>query len=269
MPSRHPTRRDLEKIYDRLFKRFGSQHWWPGETPFEVMVGAVLTQNTNWGNVEKAITNLKKDGLLTPYGLHRVSTVKLASLIRPSGYFNIKAKRLKNFISFFIRHYQGNVEKMRRQSLSKLREELLKVNGIGPETADSILLYALEKPIFVVDAYTRRILYRHAMISGAVDYHAIQKIFMDHLRANRKVFNEYHALIVKVGKELCRTKPRCEECPLKEVHYSLENRCRRCFRFLDTRKEGLQQMSAQHGCRYCRTILSTPGVSSKPPGLVG
>ena len=207
----------LEQIYDKLFSFFGPQHWWPGETPFEVIVGAILTQNTSWANVRKAIGNLKNDNLLSPVALKKVSINKLARLIRPSGYYNQKAKKLKNFTSFLFSKYQGNLKKMFRQELIKLREELLSVNGIGPETADSILLYALDMPIFVVDAYTKRILSRHKLIPEDFDYHRVQEIFMKNLKPEAKFFNEYHALLVKLGKDICKTKPNCVICPLKEL----------------------------------------------------
>jgi endonuclease-3 related protein len=222
----------LERIYQTLFNRFGPQSWWPGETPFEVIVGAILTQNTNWGNVEKAIRNLKRDNALTPEGLNTISARHLATLIRPSGYFNIKAKRLKNFMSFLFEGYGGSVEKMMKEPLETLRPKILSVNGIGPETADSILLYALGKPVFVVDAYTRRLLYRHGLIERTADYHAMQRLLTDHMPRDLALFNEYHALIVRVGKEFCKPKPACETCPLNAVHYSLKHRCQTCHRFL-------------------------------------
>ncbi|PIR16317.1 MAG: endonuclease [Deltaproteobacteria bacterium CG11_big_fil_rev_8_21_14_0_20_49_13] len=202
-------------IYDRLFKAFGPQHWWPGETPFEVMVGAILTQNTNWGNVERAIANLKKADLLDPYKLLKLPPARLAGLIRPAGYFNVKAKRLRNFLKFFTERYDGSAEKMKAAPLHELREELLSVNGVGRETADSILLYALDKTIFVCDAYTYRILNRHSLAGEDADYNELQSIFMDGLPEDVGLFNEYHALIVRVGKEFCKPKPNCHECPLE------------------------------------------------------
>ena len=155
------TRNRLTEIYNLLFERFGPQHWWPGETQFEIIVGAILTQNTNWTNVEKAISNLKGKDLLTPGKLYEVDTAKLAELIRPAGYFNIKAKRLKNFLVWFFKRYDGQLEELENVPVAKLREELLSIKGVGPETADSILLYALNKPTFVVDAYTARVAVRH------------------------------------------------------------------------------------------------------------
>lgn len=205
----------LPKIYDKLFTFFGPQHWWPGDTAFEIIVGAILTQNTSWNNVKKAIDNLKAENLLTPAALKKVSTKKLAKLIRSSGYFNQKTKKLKNFIFFLFSRYQGNLSKMLKRDSLKLREELLNVNGIGPETADSILLYAASKPVFVVDAYTKRIFSRHNLIKQSFNYAQIQEIFMNNLKPNVKLFNEYHALIVKLGKDICKTKPNCSICPLK------------------------------------------------------
>jgi endonuclease-3 related protein len=206
----------LLTIYKRLYSQFGRQHWWPGETPFEVMLGAILTQNTNWQNVEKAIDNLKKQRLLSAAKMQRLSSWRLASLLRPTGYYNIKARRLKNFLNFFLQTYQGSVSKMAKASVSLLRQQLLSVNGIGPETADSILLYALDKPIFVVDAYTKRILSRHGFIGGHADYHQVQELFMRNLKKDLKLFNEYHALLVRLGKDYClKNKPRCARCPLK------------------------------------------------------
>ncbi|HDH01549.1 MAG TPA: endonuclease III domain-containing protein, partial [Nitrospirae bacterium] len=164
----------LMDIYSRLFSTFGRQHWWPGNGPFEVMVGAILTQNTNWGNVERAIKNLKQAKALTPAAIHEMSHERLAGLIRPAGYFNIKAKRLKAFIEFFINHYSGRVSKMRKVDTKTLRRELLSVNGIGPETADSMLLYALDRPVFVIDAYTKRVLSRHGIMDGSESYERFQ-----------------------------------------------------------------------------------------------
>lgn len=206
----------LLKIYDRLHKTYGPQHWWPGDTPFEIIVGAILTQNTNWGNVEKAIINLKAEGILSPEGLRDVNHNHLAMLIRPSGYFNIKAGRLKHFIEYLFKRHGGSLKKMFSLDLKQLRHELLEVKGIGPETADSILLYAGGYPVFVVDAYTVRIFQRLGILTEEVTYHETQELFMDSLPHDTKMFNEYHALIVRLGKELCRPRPKCEKCPLKE-----------------------------------------------------
>jgi endonuclease-3 related protein len=210
-----PIKKILIDIYDTLFESFGPQHWWPGETPFEVAVGAILTQNTNWGNVEKAIANLKDSKSLDAYILHKMPHRKLASLIKSAGYFNIKAKRLKHFLTFLTDHYNGCIENMRDRDAQELRHQLLDINGIGPETADSILLYALEKPFFVIDAYTKRVLARHHIVSEEATYHELQELFHRNLITDVSLFNEYHALFVMVGKHYCKPKPRCQECPLE------------------------------------------------------
>jgi endonuclease-3 related protein len=205
----------LMKIYRTLFKAYGPRHWWPGETPFEVMVGAILTQNTSWGNVEKAIQKLKGKRVLNPEGIYYLKKSQLASLIKSSGYYRIKADRLKSFVDFLFDEYEGDIQKMRREGLGELRDKLLGVKGIGPETADSILLYGLRKPIFVVDAYTKRILSRHGLISEKASYEEVQNLFMDHLPHDEKLFNEYHALFVHLGKTVCKKMPKCDICPIK------------------------------------------------------
>ncbi|MBI4706844.1 MAG: endonuclease III domain-containing protein [Candidatus Omnitrophica bacterium] len=219
----------LISIYDKLSKAFGPQHWWPGDSSFEVMVGAILTQNTNWVNVEKAIVNLKEEKLLDAKKLYKLPEKKLAKLIRPAGYYNVKAKRLKNFLRFFLESYRGNIRAMKKADLDILRRQLLNVNGIGPETADSILLYALEKNIFVVDAYTKRVFSRHRIIKEDAGYHEVQEIFMRLVNCAGKsacksisgwvrLFNEYHALIVRLAKEFClKNKPKCGLCPLRGI----------------------------------------------------
>jgi endonuclease III related protein len=211
------VRPSLQEYYDRGLRELGPQHWWPGETPFEVCVGAILTQNTAWTNVERAIANLKAKGLLDPFKLHALPAAELAQLIRPAGYFNIKTKRLKSFLKFLNDEYGGDLERMKGERTESLREKLLAVRGIGPETADSILLYALEKPVFVVDAYTKRIFTRHEVLSEEADYHEIQDHLVRHLSGDTKTFNEFHALIVNVGKNWCKTRePDCPHCPWKE-----------------------------------------------------
>ncbi len=239
----------LQEIYQKLLDQFGPQSWWPAETPFEVIVGAILTQNTNWGNVEKALANLKKHRILDPRGLLDVPVSRLAKLIRPAGYFNIKARRLKNFIQVLFEDYNGSLAAMRREPLKALRERLLRINGIGPETADSILLYAFGKPVFVVDAYTRRMLYRHGLVPQRIDYHGIQDLFNANLITDGPVFNEYHALLVRLGKEFCRTHPRCELCPLKRTSYDLQRRCRVCYRFISRAERG--SLPPGELCRNC------------------
>ncbi|HLB02077.1 MAG TPA: endonuclease III domain-containing protein [Nitrospiria bacterium] len=207
----------LSKIFDSLYATFGPQHWWPSESVFEVVVGAILTQNTAWTNVEKAIENLRSAGCLTPESLRGVSTEKLALLLRPSGYFNLKAERLKSFINFLYQQYSGDLRRMLGEEPHLLRQKLLRVKGIGPETADSILLYAGGFPWFVVDAYTRRILSRHGLVADEVSYQGLQDFFMNTLPRDTKLYNEYHALMVRLGKDVCRREPLCEQCPLLEV----------------------------------------------------
>lgn len=216
------TPEQLNKIYDLLYERFGPQNWWPSETQFEIIVGAVLTQNTNWANVEKAVTNLKTANALTPEVLHRMSTEEIAPLIKPAGYFNIKAKRLKNLLDWLFDNYQGRLENLEQINTSILREELLSVKGIGPETADSILLYAFERPVFVVDAYTARIMARHGLIEPPFDYEQLQQLFAYNLAEDAQMFNEFHALLVRVGKEFCKPKARCSDCPLNILPHNTD-----------------------------------------------
>jgi len=209
---------DLMRVYELLFEAFGPQHWWPGDTPFEVMVGAVLTQNTNWKNVHRAIENLKEAGLLEPKAMARLSLEELGELIRPAGYYRLKARRLQNLLRLVMERYEGSLEAMFAEQTSALREQLLGVQGIGPETADSILLYAAGKPVFVVDAYTHRVLARHGWIDFEADYYQLQELFHGSLPEDVQLFNEYHALLVRLGKDYCRKRnPRCEECPLAQL----------------------------------------------------
>jgi endonuclease-3 related protein len=203
-------------MYHSMFDYFGPQKWWPGESVLEIMVGAVLTQNTNWKNVEKAITNLKQRDLLSIRRIQSLSIEALAEAIRPSGYYNVKAKRLKNLIAFLSERYHGDLSRFREQRTAELREGLLSVKGVGLETADSILLYAAQRPVFVIDAYTFRILRRHGLIADQATYHELQALFEEHLPADAPLFNEFHALIVMTGKEFCRPKPPCRKCPLRE-----------------------------------------------------
>jgi len=209
-------RKTLFGMYKKLYAGFGPQQWWPAETPFEVIVGAILTQNTSWVNVEKAISNLKKNNALSPSRLRTMPHARLATLIRSAGYYNIKARRLKNFLQFFSVHFQQDVTVMAKVPQERLRRQLLAVNGIGPETADSILLYALGKPAFVVDAYTKRILGRHRLLREDATYEQAQNFFMKRLKIKVQLYNEYHALLVRTGKEYClKKKPRCSMCPLR------------------------------------------------------
>jgi len=208
----------LPEIYQRLFHAFGPQHWWPGDSPFEVAVGAILTQNTNWGNVEKAIENLKKQKALAVKPIHDMPVQKLAELIKPARYFNVKAKRLKNFIHFLMNKYHGSMNRIGDGNTQVIRKNLLDVNGIGPETADSILLYALGKPVFVIDAYTKRVLSRHGIMGDEKSYDEFQELFHSALKRDVKLYNQYHALFVKVGKVYCRRqRPLCDRCPLQSL----------------------------------------------------
>ncbi len=204
----------LNEMFVILFRTFGPQHWWPAETPFEVAIGAILTQNTNWQNVEKAISNLKEKGLLNPKGLYSVDEPTLAGLIRPAGYFNIKTRRIKSFVNFIMTEFNGRIEEMSGVDCKILRRKLLDVEGIGPETADSILLYALNKPVFVIDAYTKRVLLRHGIINKSAKYEELQHLFHKAIEPDAGIYNEYHALLVRLGKTYCKKNPLCKECPL-------------------------------------------------------
>ena len=205
----------LPLYFRTLSQALGPMHWWPARTPFEVIAGAILTQNTAWSNVERAIANLRRARLLTPAAIERVSTPRLARRIRPSGYFRQKAKKLKAFVRFLRREHGGSLGRMFRTPTIELREQLLRVHGIGPETADSILLYAGSHPIFVVDAYTHRIFGRHGLIRKADDYERVRQLVEASLPREARVYNEFHALLVHAGKNWCRARePRCTECPL-------------------------------------------------------
>jgi endonuclease III related protein len=247
--SKHSKQAEIRKFYRTLYLAWGPQHWWPAETPFEVIVGAYLTQNTSWTNVERAMENLRRANVLSVDGIRKLKLARLERLIRPSGYFRQKAKRLKTFIAFLDRQYGGSLERMFVQPTAKLREELLELNGVGPETADSILLYAGNHPVFVVDAYTRRILDRHEILPEKTDYEEIRRLFEEslnrladeqeqvaaplesgfpgvvhppssmstaHRTALVQIYNEMHGLIVGVGKFQCgKSKAKCDGCPLQ------------------------------------------------------
>jgi len=205
----------LKDLYEKLWQAFGPQGWWPGDTAFEMAVGAILTQNTNWANVARVLADLKEAGLLDPRPLREMPLAELARRLRPAGYFNIKAQRLRNFLDFLADQAQDSMEALAREDLEGLRPALLKVRGIGPETADSILLYALDKPTFVVDAYTHRILSRHNLAPEHCSYEELRRLFMDRLPPEVSLYQEYHALLVRLGKEFCRPRPRCQVCPLE------------------------------------------------------
>jgi endonuclease-3 related protein len=202
-------------VYDRLLAAFGPQHWWPGESPLEVMVGAVLVQNTSWRNVERAIANLRDADLMEPRTLYSLAESELAELIRPAGYFQVKARRLHNLLRLVVDEYDGSLEAMFRTDVSTLRNELLGVSGIGPETADAILLYAAGRPVFVADAYARRVLVRHRLLPRAAGYEQARAFLEAHLPSDPALFNEFHALLVAAAKSHCRTAPRCQTCPLR------------------------------------------------------
>jgi endonuclease-3 related protein len=206
--------RTLLNIYHRLYTKYGPQHWWPAEEPFEVIVGAILTQSTAWTNVEKAIKNLKNADVLNADALRKLSNDKLAGLIHACGYYNIKARKLKAFAEWFGGKYHDSLESLFAQDVVSLRQQLLNIYGIGEETADSIILYAGNKPTFVIDAYTRRVMGRVGIKPYKDNYIDWQRLFMENLPADVRLFNEYHALLVKLGKEVCRTQPLCGQCCL-------------------------------------------------------
>ena len=205
-------------IYNLLLSAFGHQNWWPAETKTEMMVGAILTQNTSWSNVEKAIKNLKARDLLSIKGLDNTPLYLLSDYIRPAGYYNLKAKRLKNLITYIKNRYNGDIDNLFSLDINSIREGLLSVNGVGMETADSIVLYGAGLPLFVIDTYTYRILTRHGLVDENAGYSDLQAIFMDNLPNEVELFKEFHALIVKTGKEFCRKKPLCSQCPLVNLN---------------------------------------------------
>ena len=207
----------LQNIYHQLINYYGPQHWWPAEEPFEVIVGAILTQSAAWGNVEKAISNLKTAKTLSPKVLRRLSLSELAGLIHPCGYYNAKALKLKSFAHWLGEHYNDNLGKLFANNTDYLRQELLSIHGIGQETADSIILYAANKPIFVIDAYTRRIINRIGLALDSNSYTAYQTLFMDNLPSDVELFNEYHALLVCLAKNVCRNRPLCRQCCLNNI----------------------------------------------------
>ncbi|MFP4237216.1 MAG: endonuclease III domain-containing protein [Desulfonatronovibrio sp.] len=205
----------LLNYFATMSAHLGPSNWWPAESSFEVALGAILTQNTNWNNVHKAIHNLKEKGLLDPRKMFFLSEEELAQLIKPAGYFRIKARRLKNFLHFLNSECGLNFDALKNRELEELRTKLLNINGIGPETADSIILYALNKPSFVVDAYTKRIFNRHSLVHEDIDYHELRDLFMSCLPEDQALYNEYHALLVRTGKKWCKKKAGlCRECPL-------------------------------------------------------
>jgi endonuclease-3 related protein len=210
----------LLEIYHRLFARYGPQHWWPAETPFEVIVGAILTQSTAWGNVAKAIDNLKAANVLSPQALDSLPIDRLSSLVYPSGYYNAKALKLKSFVHWLGQSFGHSLDRLFAEDVDRLRQGLLSVTGIGPETADSIILYAAGKPVFVIDAYTKRTFTRLGQAPDGKNYQDFQSLFMDNLPQDVRLFNEYHALLVRLGKDACRRQPLCQRCCLNDLcHY--------------------------------------------------
>lgn len=207
----------LADVYQRLLAHYGPQHWWPAQSPLEVLVGAILTQNTAWKNVERAIANLREAGLLDIQRLYALPLEELAELIQPAGYYRLKAKRLHNLLRLVVDEFDGSLEVMFSNDRETLRERLLSVNGVGPETADAIMLYAGQIPTFVVDTYTHRILARHGWTDFESDYHTIQSQFESELERDVALFNEYHGLLVRLGNEHCRKTPKCEGCPLEPL----------------------------------------------------
>jgi len=216
--------RALLSIYHQLMARYGPQYWWPAQEPFEIIVGAILTQSAAWGNAEKAIANLKSAKALSPEALRRLTLSQVAGLIRPCGYYNAKALKLKSFAHWLGEYYNDDLSKLFTNNTDHLRQQLLSVHGIGQETADSIILYAANKPIFVIDAYTRRIINRIGLAPDSNSYPAYQNLFMHNLPADAQLFNEYHALLVCLGKRVCRNHPLCHQCCLNSICHFHINR---------------------------------------------
>ena len=214
---KHSISQALQNIYHRLMEYYGPQHWWPAQEPFEVIVGAILTQSAAWLNVEKAIANLKAAKALSPEALRQFSLSEIAALIRPCGYYNAKALKLKALADWLGEYYDDNLDRLFANSIDRLRQQLLSIHGIGEETADSIILYAANKPIFVIDAYTRRIISRVGLAPEGNGYAAYQSLFMNHLPADAGLFNEYHALLVCLAKNVCRRRPLCQQCCLSSI----------------------------------------------------
>ena len=208
---------ELQDIYHRLMACYGSQHWWPAEGPFEMIVGAILTQSAAWVNVEQAIASLKAAEALSPQALRRLPLPEIAALIRPSGYYNAKALKLKSFAQWLGEHYEDDLDKLWAEEIDRLRRHLLSIHGVGEETADSIILYGAGKPVFVIDAYTRRIINRLGLTPESNGYAAYQALFMNHLSADSGLFQEYHALLVCLAKDVCRRRPLCRQCCLESI----------------------------------------------------
>ena len=228
------TRARLLRIYRRLRERHGPAGWWPGETPFEVCLGAILTQNTAWTNVERALNVLRSRDLISFEALDALSAAEIAPLIRASGYFNVKARRVRAFLDFLGAAYGGRLEALSREEPGVLRQRLLAVAGIGRETADSIVLYAAGHPSFVIDAYTRRVFTRLGLLGGGESYTEVQRLFEENLPRDAALYNDYHAQIVRLGKDFCRPRPLCPECPLADL-------CRHCERVRRAVAQGIRR----------------------------
>ena len=213
----NPERAMLLDLYRRLFERYGPQHWWPAESPFEVIIGAILTQGTSWANVERALSNLKASGCFSPQWLWEIPEAELATLLKPSGFFNAKARKLKAFINHLWDNYAGDLDKLLTKEVSELRAELLSIHGIGEETADDIILYAAAEPSFVIDSYTRRILKRLGLAPARETYQEYQALFHRGLPVDPPLYNEYHALLDRHAKETCRKQPLCGGCCLRDL----------------------------------------------------
>jgi endonuclease-3 related protein len=222
MPPMSRTSQTLTEMYEAMRARFGHQGWWPGDGALEICVGAILTQNTNWRNVERAIANLKADGLMSVSALQAVDAERLAERIRPAGYFRVKARRLKNFVTHVYEGFGDDVEAFLDRSVATLREELLSVRGIGPETADSMILYAAGKPTFVVDTYTCRVLVRHGLVAPEDGYEQVKDVLESSLPQDAELWNDFHAQFVAVGKQYCKPRARCLGCPLEPFEHDPE-----------------------------------------------
>ncbi|MFC2009615.1 endonuclease III domain-containing protein [Chloroflexota bacterium] len=207
----------LLDMYHRLLSHYGPQHWWPADSPFEVIIGAILTQSAAWTNAERAIVNLKTEGVLSPPALRQIPIEELSQLIYPAGYYNAKAVKIKSFVQWLEEYYEYSLDRLFILDTQLLRRELLSVHGIGEETADSIILFAAKKAIFVIDAYTRRIISRLGLEPPTSSYTAFQDLFMQHLPHDESLFNEYHALLVCHGKVTCKKRPLCHDCCLNSI----------------------------------------------------
>ena len=216
-----PLTNALSQIYDTLFAAFGHQHWWPAETAFETMIGAILTQNVSWTNAARAVRNLEGAGMLDPCLLAKADPGEIARLIVPSRFYNLKAERIREFARVYVAEFEGDPAVMAAVETSALRERLLAVRGLGKETVDSILLYACGKPVFVVDAYTRRIFSRYGLLPADASYDRMQRLFAENLPPDAALFNDYHAQIVFLGNTVCRKSPLCGRCPIREVDGAL------------------------------------------------